>query len=260
MTLIGKNIRKIRGVKNMSQSAFAQLFKLKRASIGAYEEGRAEPKISTIVEIANYFGISVDDLLLKDLSVNTLFRLDIFKDDFNGDAPNNLTPKNKVAGIIEVPYMEIESEKDYFKYERPLDELPVLSLPLEKGRRYLAYEIGLEGILLKDSMLSRGDVAICRLSDRQKPEALEVSRVYLFEFKETFLVSRVLARSLSKLKLGDESEFSYPKEYDTRDLMRIWEIRAVIANSVSEKSFFEKRLSALEEELQIIKNRLKTDE
>ncbi|MGB6036798.1 MAG: helix-turn-helix domain-containing protein [Cryomorphaceae bacterium] len=260
MTLIGKNIRKIRWLKNLSQSSFAEIFSLKRASIGAYEEGRAEPKVSTIVDIANHFGISVDDLLLKDLSVNALSRLDIFKEDFNRDAPNNLTPKSKVAGIIAVPYLEIDARKDYFKTERPLEELPALSLPLEKGYRYIAYEIGLDGLVLKNSKLSRGDVAICSLSDRQKPEALEVGRVYLFEFKEAFLIKKVLAKSLSKLKLGDESEFSYPKEHDTRNLVRIWEIRAVLANGVSENTFFETRLSAVEEELKIIKNRLKTDE
>ena len=57
MSKIGNNIRKIRSVKNLNQSDFADLFELKRASIGAYEEGRAEPKINTVIEIANYFGV-----------------------------------------------------------------------------------------------------------------------------------------------------------------------------------------------------------
>ncbi|MTI32320.1 helix-turn-helix domain-containing protein, partial [Xanthovirga aplysinae] len=49
MSYIGKNIRKIRSVKKLSQAAFAQLFDLGRATVGAYEEGRAEPKIDTII-------------------------------------------------------------------------------------------------------------------------------------------------------------------------------------------------------------------
>ena len=53
MTHIGKNIRKIRSVKKLSQQAFADQFGLSRANIGSYEEGRAEPKIAIIMEIAN---------------------------------------------------------------------------------------------------------------------------------------------------------------------------------------------------------------
>ena len=54
MSLFGKNIRKIRNVRNMSQQSFADLFDLKRGTLGAYEEGRSEPRIETILKIANY--------------------------------------------------------------------------------------------------------------------------------------------------------------------------------------------------------------
>ena len=57
MSLIGKNIKKIRMVKKMSQLEFARLFNVARPSVGAYEEGRAEPKIDTVILIANEFGI-----------------------------------------------------------------------------------------------------------------------------------------------------------------------------------------------------------
>jgi len=72
MSKIGSNIRKIRSVKALSQSDFALLFKLTRASIGSYEEGRAEPKIDTAIEIAKYFSISLSDIFTKDLTVNQL--------------------------------------------------------------------------------------------------------------------------------------------------------------------------------------------
>jgi transcriptional regulator with XRE-family HTH domain len=55
MSKIGSNIRKIRTVKGLNQSQFAELFDLNRARIGAYEEGRAEPKIDVVIEIAKYF-------------------------------------------------------------------------------------------------------------------------------------------------------------------------------------------------------------
>ena len=44
MSHFGANIKKIRSIKKLSQSAFADLFSLTRSSVAAYEEGRAEPK------------------------------------------------------------------------------------------------------------------------------------------------------------------------------------------------------------------------
>ncbi len=63
----------------MTQSEFAELFDLKRTAVGAYEEGRAEAKIDTIIKIADYFKLSLDKLLRKELTINDIFH---FKNDF----------------------------------------------------------------------------------------------------------------------------------------------------------------------------------
>ncbi len=68
----GRNIKKIRTIKKLSQTAFAEIFELKRSSIGAYEEERAEPKLETIIKIATYFNISIDSLVNDDITVNEL--------------------------------------------------------------------------------------------------------------------------------------------------------------------------------------------
>ncbi len=78
MSYIGKNIRKIRISKKMTQTEFAELFNLKRTAVGSYEEGRAEPKIDTLIKIADYFKLSLDQLLRKELSINEIFH---FRDD-----------------------------------------------------------------------------------------------------------------------------------------------------------------------------------
>lgn len=77
MSLIGKNIKKIRSIKNYSQQAFADLFDFSRASVGAYEEGRAEPKMDSVLLIAKQFNLSVDDLLTKEITVNDLLHFDL---------------------------------------------------------------------------------------------------------------------------------------------------------------------------------------
>lgn len=72
MSFFGVNIKKIRQVKGLSQKAFADLFELNRGVISAYEEGRAEPKIETVLKVAHYFSLDLDDFLTKTLQVNHL--------------------------------------------------------------------------------------------------------------------------------------------------------------------------------------------
>ena len=72
MSFFGTNIKKIRQVKGLSQKAFADLFDLNRGVISSYEEGRAEPKIETILKVANHFNLNLDKLLTEILQVNQL--------------------------------------------------------------------------------------------------------------------------------------------------------------------------------------------
>lgn len=72
MSFFGTNIKKIRQVKGLSQKAFADLFDLNRGVISAYEEGRAEPKIDTLLKVAHYFELDINDFLTKPLQVNNL--------------------------------------------------------------------------------------------------------------------------------------------------------------------------------------------
>jgi len=72
MSVFGKNVKKIRVLKNLSQQEFGDLFEISRGSVGSYEEGRAEPKIDTAIKIAKYYKLSLDLLLTKEMTVNDI--------------------------------------------------------------------------------------------------------------------------------------------------------------------------------------------
>lgn len=72
LSFFGSNVKKIRQAKGLSQKAFADLFDLSRGVISSYEEGRAEPKIETILKVANHFNLSLDRLLTEAVQVNQL--------------------------------------------------------------------------------------------------------------------------------------------------------------------------------------------
>jgi transcriptional regulator with XRE-family HTH domain len=67
-----KNIKKIRKVKNLNQTQFADILGVSRASIGSYEEGRAEPRIETLQRLAKKFSIPLGRLIQEKLTVNEI--------------------------------------------------------------------------------------------------------------------------------------------------------------------------------------------
>ncbi len=76
MSFFAINLKKLRTAKKLSQQKFAELFGMTRSTVGAYEEGRAEPKLDKIIEIAGYFKLSVDQLISKPLTISDIFHLD----------------------------------------------------------------------------------------------------------------------------------------------------------------------------------------
>ena len=123
MSFIGKNIKKIRSVKKLSQADFAKLFDLARPSIGAYEEGRAEPKIDTIIEIAKKYRLSVDLLLTKELTINELFNFDIFK----GDLKDHKIESGPISRTVGIPLVVSKHAVEYlvrYKNQDYVDSLP----------------------------------------------------------------------------------------------------------------------------------------
>lgn len=71
-TVIAKNFKKLRLFKSLNQTGFADLFDITRASVGSYEEGRAEPKLETLMKVADHFKLNVDDIIRKELTVNQI--------------------------------------------------------------------------------------------------------------------------------------------------------------------------------------------
>lgn len=90
MSFFGANIKTIRQAKGLSQQAFADLFDLTRGVIGAYEEGRSEPKISTLLTVVHYFNLDLDKFLTVPLTIEDLNKpenLEKFQLSFNSDLP-----------------------------------------------------------------------------------------------------------------------------------------------------------------------------
>lgn len=176
MSFFGKNIKKIRSVKGLSQQAFADIFSLKRGTLGAYEEERSEPKIDTIIKIANYFSISIDDILTKNITVNQLLS-------FNEGITTDINQVIK-ASFTDIPFVNSLNSKmfiDNFKTTKSYQNLPVIKLPIPSNSQLLAFTVtnlfmvsneeGLfpEDIVIGENTISedliKGDVVITLAND-----------------------------------------------------------------------------------------------
>lgn len=101
MTYFGTNIKKIRQIKGLSQQAFAEILDLNRGVISSYEEGRAEPKIETLLRIATILDLTTDELLSKPITINKITNFNEIEDLVSRQSSiepilQEITPNNEV--------------------------------------------------------------------------------------------------------------------------------------------------------------------
>ncbi len=68
MSISNQNLKYLRKLRGWTQEEFAQKIRIKRSLLGAYEEGRAEPRIDVLEVVCDIFKLTLDDILRKDLS------------------------------------------------------------------------------------------------------------------------------------------------------------------------------------------------
>ena len=64
---LAQNLKYLREQKGLSQKDFSADMGLSRATVGNWETGERKPDIEMIIRLAEYFGVTLDDLVLRDL-------------------------------------------------------------------------------------------------------------------------------------------------------------------------------------------------
>ena len=67
-----KRLKELRKEKGLSQKELAAYLGISNAAYSLYERGDREPNISTLMKIANYYGVTVDELLGTDNTASTI--------------------------------------------------------------------------------------------------------------------------------------------------------------------------------------------
>jgi transcriptional regulator with XRE-family HTH domain len=224
MVKLNENIRVLRKKLSLTQDQFAQHLGIKRSLIGAYEEGRAEPKLELLQKMAEVFSISVDDLIGKEFTAESVIpdrRLTRGKDvvvvTVDSTERDNIefVPLKAAAG-----YLNGYADVEYVK------ELPHFNLPILKQGTYRAFEISGDSML----PLLPGTIVIGELVDDLRN--IKSGKTYiLITQREGIVYKRVfnyLEENGTLFLVSDNRQYA-PYQLSGSDVMEVWMAKAYIS-------------------------------
>lgn len=218
--MLNFNLKYLRKKNSVSQQALANIIGVSKTALGDYERGRYEPGISTLIGIASYFEVSIDDLLRKDLSVvdfevirNKDVRVLAITVDSEDRENIEFVDTKAEAGYIE-SFNDLEYIRDLSKFYLP-------NLPEGTFR---GFEIR------GDSMLpmEEGSVVIC--SYVESFNEIKDDRTYVVVSNSgTLVYKRVrLLENENRLLLISDNDIYSPYTLPLEDVAEIWEYYAYI--------------------------------
>jgi transcriptional regulator with XRE-family HTH domain len=232
MSLISENLKYLRKQMGLTQEQMSVQVGIKRSLLGAYEEGRADPRISNLLKFAEIFNLPVDQLISYDLTKNpssaetaapqkpadNLRVLSITVD--KSDKENiELVPQKAAAG-----YLNGYADPEY------IEELPRFQLPMLPGNvTYRAFEIS------GDSMLPLRSGTIVIGQYLEGIASLKNGKTYVLVTRDEGIVYKRVYKYSDNRELfclaSDNRQYS---TYDVngKDFLEIWEAKAFISTEL----------------------------
>lgn len=224
MAKVTQNIKYLRKKAGFTQEQFANEVGIKRSLVGAYEEGRAEPRLQTLLSIAKVLNVTSDALISKDLTVEKSSSFEVQEKvkvlsitvDKNDRENIELIPQKAAAG-----YLNGYSDPEY------ITELPKFNLPmLPPNATYRAFEIS------GDSMLPipSGSIVIGKFIESIAD--IKNGKTYvLLTDKEGIVYKRLFnyIEEKGKLYLVSDNKSYSAYEVDPSEVLEIWEAKAYIS-------------------------------
>jgi len=240
MSFAGKNLRYLRKLRGWTQEEFATKLKIKRSLIGAYEEERAEPRLDVLENMCNIFKLSLDELLLKDLSETKA----------GGSYLDKRRQMKMVAATQDIQFVPIKAAAGYLAgYADPefIDELNTFTLPMLAPGQYRAFEI------VGDSMLPTPSGSVIVGEKLEAIEELKANNTYIVVSKgEGIVYKRVMKnnRLKNKLTLVSDNPIYEPYNVSTEDVIELWKAQMIITKANIQQRWDVNQLAGLVNNLQ----------
>jgi transcriptional regulator with XRE-family HTH domain len=223
MVKLNENIRILRKRLSLTQDQFAQRLGIKRSLVGAYEEGRAEPRLELLQKMAEMFSITVDELIGQDYTT--------------GDVPQPSYKRSKEVRIVTVDSMQRENIEfvpvkaaagylNGFADTEYVKELPHFHLPMLKQGSYRAFEISGDSML----PLMPGTIVVGELVEDL--HRIKSGKTYvLVTQREGIVYKRVfnyLDENGTLFLVSDNRQYA-PYQINGVDVMEAWQAKAYIS-------------------------------
>jgi transcriptional regulator with XRE-family HTH domain len=231
MAIVNKNLKFLRVQQGLTQKQLAEKLGLKQAAIGAYEEERATPPLTSLLDIIKIFNVNLDDLVKYDLSrssekerkvqgSNRREVLAITVDSNNKENVELVTQKASAG------YLSGYQDTEFVK------ELPKISMPvLPKNKTYRAFEI--QG----DSMLPIQPGSIIFGEYLENVSAVKNGKLYILITKHEGIVFKRIfnfTQDEGKLLLVSDNRQYEPYSVEANDILEIWGAKAFFSNQFPE--------------------------
>lgn len=242
MSRAGLNMKYLRKLRGWTQEEFAQKLQIKRSLLGAYEEERADPRLEVLEIVADMFKLSLDELLLKDVSSignNAGSYLQKRRQQKMQSAERNViyfVPVKAAAGYL-TGYADTEF----------LDELNTFTLPMLSGGNYRAFEI------IGDSMLPTPSGSIIVGEKLDSPEDIKNGQAYIVVSRNEGIVYKRIqknGRGKQKLTLESDNPSYQPYQVNAEDIIELWQAQVVISKVASQQRWDVNSLASLVNNLQ----------
>jgi transcriptional regulator with XRE-family HTH domain len=218
MSQAGQNLKYLRKLRGWTQEEFAVKLGIKRSLIGAYEEERADPRLEVLEIVGDIFKLSLDELLLKDLS-NT----------GNSFLAKRRQQKMMTADRNIIHFVPVKAAAGYlagYADSEFIDELNTFTLPMLAGGNYRAFEI------IGDSMMPTPSGSIIVGEKIDNTEDVKNDQAYIVVSRnEGIVYKRVVKnnRSKNKLTLVSDNPQYQPYQVNAEDVVELWQAQMVIS-------------------------------
>ncbi len=218
MSIAGKNLKYLRKLRGWTQEEFASKLRIKRSLIGAYEEERADPRLEVLELISEIFKVTLDELLLQDLS----------EIKGSGYLAKRRQMKMMTAEKNIIHFVPVKAAAGYlagYGDSEFIDELNTFTLPMLSGGSYRAFEI------IGDSMMPTPSGSIIVGEKIEGIDNIKNNAAYIVvSNSEGIVYKRVIKsnKNKNKLTLVSDNPLFQPYQVQTADVLEVWQAQAVI--------------------------------
>lgn len=219
MSQAGQNLKYLRKLRGWTQEEFSNKLGIKRSLIGAYEEERADPRLEVLEIIADIFKLTLDELLLKDLSNTGNSYLAKRRQQKMMTAERNLihfVPVKAAAG-----YLAGYADSEF------IDELNTFTLPMLAGGQYRAFEIIGESMMPTPS----GSIIVGEKIDNN-PDEIKSNQPYIVVSRNEGIVYKRIVknnRQKNKFTLVSDNPQYQPYQVNAEDIVELWHAQMVLS-------------------------------